>query len=67
MDLLTLDPTEFCDDSMEVSDEATDALLSFNEDEESEMTLSEVSGLSSSKAVYNSASNSYACHATSGS
>ena len=38
---------------MEVSDEATNALLKFNQDEESEMTLSEVSGLSASKATAN--------------
>ena len=47
VELLNLDPDE--DDSMEVSDAVTERLLSFDKDEESEFTLSEVSSISSDK------------------
>ena len=47
--MLNLDPNESYDDSMEVSDDVTEILLSYDKDEESEITLSEVSSLSSDK------------------
>ena len=50
VDLLAPDP-EVSDDGMEVSVEATNVLLTYTQDEETEITLSEVSGLSSSKAA----------------
>ena len=50
VDLLAPDP-EVSDDGMEVSVEATNVLLTYTQDEETEITLSEVSGPSSSKAA----------------
>ena len=50
VDILAPDP-EVSDDGMEMSFEAANVLLTYTKDEETEITLSEVSGQSSSKAT----------------